>query len=638
MANIHVLDKETIDKIAAGEVVERPASVVKELVENAMDAGATAITVETKEGGTSLIRITDNGCGIAKDDIPVAFLRHSTSKIRSVEDLFNVSSLGFRGEALSSIAAVSRVELITKTSDAMTGMRYRIEGGTEVDMEVIGCPTGTTFIVKNLFYNTPARQKFLKSPQTEGSYIGDLIERMALSHPNISFNYISNNQNKLHTSGNTNLKDIIYNVYGREITSNLLAVRASQGELSLDGFIGKPSLSRGNRGFENYYINGRYIKSSVITRAIEDAYKTFVMVHKYPFTVIHLSVPSKFIDVNVHPTKMEVRFNNAEEIYHFIFETIRDVLGGKELIPKVTVDEKIKEGQKTPKMKEHMPEPFEVSRLASYGKSNRNDNRTIKEAAKRPYADTFVKSESFAKQTQNNETKPTNETRPAAKTEVATKESKAEPATVAEQLDLFDHRLLTEKARKHHRIIGQVFETYWLVEYDQKLYIVDQHAAHEKVLYEKIMAKMKSKTMTSQYLNPPIILSMSLKELDILNKYWDYFAQAGFEIEEFGGKEYALRAVPQDLFGMSEKEMFLDMLDSFESEASVKKSEIVMDRIATMACKAAVKGNQRLSFKEMDALMEQLLCAENPYNCPHGRPTIISMSKYELEIKFKRIQ
>ena len=634
MAHIQVLDKETIDKIAAGEVVERPSSVVKELVENAMDAGATAVTVEIKDGGTSLIRITDNGCGIAKEDIPVAFLRHSTSKIRSVEDLFNVSSLGFRGEALSSIAAVSKVELITKSAGAMTGTRYRIEGGSEVGMEAIGCPTGTTFIVKNLFYNTPARQKFLKTAQTEGSYIGDLIERMALSHPNVSFNYISNNQNKLHTSGNANLKDIIYNVYGREITSNLLSVHGENGELALDGFIGKPTLSRGNRGFENYYINGRYIKSRMITKAIEDAYKTYVMVHKYPFTVIHLAVPSKFIDVNVHPTKMEVRFNNGEDVYRFIYESVKGALSKRELIPKADI---AKDTEETPAARAemvHVPEPFEVSRLAALGK-----NRFIKEGAANYQKPEKTKKLVIAQpeipiESADQKTKVPENPKMVQRPPVKETETEANP----QQLELFDDRLLSAKARINHRIIGQVFETYWLVEYDQKLYIVDQHAAHEKVLYEKIRENIKNKTIASQYLNPPVILSLSLKEMDILNKYEAYFVQAGFEIEAFGGKEYALRAVPQDLFGMSEKEMFLDMLDSFESSAIVPKSDTVMDRIATMACKAAVKGNQRLSFEEMDALMDQLLKAENPYNCPHGRPTIISMSRYELEKKFKRIQ
>lgn len=634
MANIQVLDKETIDKIAAGEVVERPSSVVKELVENAMDAGATAITVEIKDGGISLIRITDNGCGIAKDDIHVAFLRHSTSKIRSVEDLFNVSSLGFRGEALSSIAAVSKVELITKSAGAITGTRYRIEGGSEVGMESIGCPTGTTFIVKNLFYNTPARQKFLKTAQTEGSYIGDLIERMALSHPNVSFNYISNNQNKLHTSGNANLKDIIYNVYGREITSNLLSVHGENKELAMDGYIGKPTLSRGNRGFENYYINGRYIKSSIITKAIEEAYKTYVMVHKYPFTVIHLAVPSKFIDVNVHPAKMEVRFNNGEDVYRFVYESVREALSNRELIPKADIAKDTKEAPVTRTEVVHVPEPFEASRLAALGK-----NRFIKEGVtdyqksekteKLVIAQPEIPIESADQKPEVPENPAVVPTPPARE-----KETEAPPR----QLELFDDRLLSAKSRINHRIIGQVFETYWLVEYDQKLYIVDQHAAHEKVLYEKIRENIKNKTIASQYLNPPVILSLSLKEMDILNRYQDCFVRAGFEIEAFGGKEYALRAVPQDLYGMSEKEMFLDMLDSFESAAIVQKSDTVMDRIATMACKAAVKGNQRLSFEEMDALMDQLLKAENPYNCPHGRPTIISMSRYELEKKFKRIQ
>ena len=362
MPNIHVLDQNTINKIAAGEVIERPASVVKELLENAIDAKATAVTVEIRDGGSSFIRVTDNGCGIEKDEIPLAFLRHSTSKIQSVEDLFTVSSLGFRGEALSSIAAVGQVELITKTSRSMTGNRYQIEGGEERGMEEIGAPDGTTFIVRNLFYNTPVRRKFLKTPMTEGAHVADLVEKIALSHPEISIRFIQNNQNKLHTSGNHNLKDIIYTVYGREITGNLIPVSVSGEAFSVEGFIGKPVIARSNRNFENYYINGRYIKSNIINKAIEEAYKPFMMQHKYPFTMLHIKIEPEFLDVNVHPTKMELRFQNGENVFRMVRDTVAEALRHKELIPKVALEEQ-RDRKPAAEKRIPMPEPFEQRRM-----------------------------------------------------------------------------------------------------------------------------------------------------------------------------------------------------------------------------------------------------------------------------------
>ena len=370
MPNIQILDQQTIDKIAAGEVIERPSSVVKELVENAIDAQASAVTVEIKEGGISFIRITDNGCGIEKEQVPLAFLRHSTSKIKSVEDLFTVSSLGFRGEALSSIAAVSQVELITKTSLGISGVRYVIEGGKEQSSEEIGAPEGTTFLVRNLFYNTPARRKFLKTAQTEAGYIANLMEKLALSHPETSFKFIANNQLKLHTSGNSNLKEIIYHIYGRDIAGNLLEVQEENELFSVNGFIGKPLISRGNRNYENYFINGRYIKSALIAKSIEEGYKSFVMQHKYPFTVLHISVKGELLDVNVHPTKMELRFSNGEAIYQFLTDLVRKAINQSELVYQVSLEnerevKKRQEQQKREQLKSgrQAPEPFETKRL-----------------------------------------------------------------------------------------------------------------------------------------------------------------------------------------------------------------------------------------------------------------------------------
>ncbi len=574
-------------------------------MENAIDAGATAITIEIQDGGISFVRITDNGSGMEKEDIAMAFLRHSTSKIRSSEDLQTIHSLGFRGEALSSISAVAQVELLTKTAHAMTGCRYRIDGGVEKSMEDIGCPDGTTFIVRQLFYNTPARRKFLKSNMTEAGYISDLIARLAMSHPEVSFKFINNRQNRLHTSGNGRLKDILYHIYGRDISSNLLPVEAERDNIQMTGFIGKPIICRGNRSYENYFINGRYIKSPIITQAIEDAYKTFTMVHKFPFAVLHFALDTAELDVNVHPTKMEVRFSNGQELYRFVYETLRNILFGRELIPEVKPSEaKIWEAPKT------------VSQPAS--------SKPIQKSAVQPA------------HSEKPEEKKEKLPEPFEKNRLeARKSSLVEEKT--QQYELFETGLLTKEARIRHKLIGQVFETYWIVEYDGKLFIIDQHAAHEKVLYEKLMKRFKESQPMIQMLQPPIVLTLSMTEVDLLNRYMDDFKRMGFEFESFGGKEYALRGVPSDLYGFTGKEMVTELLDDLSGESPRIRTDMIGDRIATMACKAAVKGNMRISPKEADALIEELLQAENPYTCPHGRPTIISMTKTELEKRFKRI-
>lgn len=653
MSKINVLDSNTINQIAAGEVVERPSSVVKELVENAVDAKATAVTVEIKDGGISYIRITDNGIGIDKSDIPIAFYRHSTSKIKSVEDLLVVSSLGFRGEALSSIAAVSQIELMTKTTGSLIGTRYKIEGGEEKSIEDIGCPQGTTFIVRNLFYNTPARRKFLKTAMTEAGYISDLLHRLALSHPEISFKFINNGQIKLHTTGNMRLKDIIYNVYGRDITANLLEVSAKAGSTEISGFIGKPLICRGNRAYENYFINGRYIRSGIITKAIEEAYKNFIMVHKYPLTVLHFKIDTSLIDVNVHPTKMEIRFNNNEEIYRLVYHAIRQALEGRELIPQVEINSEKKAHKEKPEEKQRpsIPEPFEKMRRAAMLREAQNEYTPAKLTAQKALtpastpASTPTSTRTLTPaSTPNTETKTavtpsvTAETKVAAVPAATTENKTAAVPKKTEQLSLFESPLLSREARSSHKLIGQVFDTYWIVEYDGKMFIIDQHAAHEKVLYEKILARYKASNPSSQLLEPPMILSLSMKEETALKEHMDSFTALGFEIEPFGGSEYAVRAVPMDLYGFKAKDIIVEMIDQISSEIGHLNDDMIADRLATAACKAAVKGNQQLSFKEADTLIELLLQAKNPYTCPHGRPTIISMSKYELEKKFKRIQ
>lgn len=613
MANIQVLDQITIDKIAAGEVIERPASIVKELVENSIDAGATAVTVEIKEGGISFIRITDNGCGIPREEVALAFLRHSTSKIRTVEDLTTVASLGFRGEALSSIAAIAQVELITKTKDALLGSRYVIEGGVEKKLEDAGAKDGSTFLIHNIFYNTPARRKFLKTAMTEASHVNELMIRLALSHPEVSFEFITNNQPKLHTAGNGKLKDVIYQLFGREIAMNLLEIDEAIPGFKITGYVGKPLISRGNRNYENYYINGRYVKSNIIAKAIEDAYKDFTMQHKYPFTVLHFEMDGNDLDVNVHPTKMELRFSRQQEVYNFVYQAVKNALSERELIPRVEVPEvKVSEVKHTPKPEE------------------KNLDYFMKKMQERVT--------SYHKQMSQAEVKDVHEVHREKEQVDRIREAINYNKTAQKQLDLFEEKLLTKETIAGHKIIGQVFDTYWLVEFNEQLYIIDQHAAHERVLYEKTLHSMKDRDYTSQYLSPPIILNVSMQEEEVLKEHRDTFASIGFEIEAFGVDSYAVRAIPDNLFGIAKKELLIEMLDSLvEGIHSSIAPDMIAEKIASMSCKAAVKGNSRLSAAEVEVLIDELLKLDNPYHCPHGRPTIIAMTKRELEKKFKRI-
>lgn len=727
MPQITLLSQETIDKIAAGEVVERPSSVVKELVENAIDAKATAVTVEIKEGGISFIRITDNGCGIERSQVPLAFLRHSTSKIKSVEDLMCISSLGFRGEALSSIAAVAQVELITKTYGELTGTRYVIEGSKEKENEEVGAPDGTTFIVRNLFYNTPARRKFLKTAQTEGNYIGDLMERLALSHPDVSFKFINNGQTKMHTSGNSNEKDMIYHIYGRDITASILPVNVENEYFKVKGFIGKPLISRGNRNYENYFINGRYIKSALLSKAIEEAYKGFMMQHQYPFCVLYFTMDTELLDVNVHPTKMELRFSNNEEIYRKLYQIIRDTLTHKEFIPEVPMEEKKPEKRAPIDIK--TPEPFEKRRIqdlrtsiakdSPYEPKYPNRDRLTGQNPVRPVISVTpaapVKSELAATKSADVPTQgiPTSQSAPQqevvdSKPEnlsvfekllsskksqpessvnskaadvvmesssymaepeqeipegieepqqeilepITEKEQQKMPETIVEketqtastevsyeQQTFLDEEsgFLTKDAAKKHRIIGQLFDTYWLIEYEDKLFIIDQHAAHEKVLYERTMKRVREKEFSSQRISPPIILTLSLEEQEMLERYEEQISAFGYEIEPFGGKEYAITAIPADFEAVDMKSMFIDMLDDFTNISGREAPELILEKVASMSCKAAIKGGNHISRPEAEQLIDELLTLENPYHCPHGRPTIISMTKYEIERKFKRI-
>ena len=708
MRKIAVLDQQTIDKIAAGEVVERPSSIVKELVENAIDAGATAVTVEITDGGKKMIRITDNGGGMERDQVPLAFLRHATSKIEKVEDLEHIVSLGFRGEALSSIAAVAQVELITKTPSALSGVRYVINGGVQESLEDMGAPEGTTFLVRNLFYNTPARSKFLKSDTTEGNYVSTLMEQLALSHPEISFKYIQNKQVKLHTSGNYNVKDVIYNIYGRDITKALLEVSYENDFMKIEGFVGKPEISRGNRTFENYYINGRFVKNRIIAKGIEDAYKGFLMQHKFPFVSLHIQMEGNDLDVNVHPSKMEVRFARGTEVYDAVYETVHKALTTREMIQTVPFgkEEPVKKLSSVVKPGD-VPEPFETRRRAEMPEYrtqvantvNRTSNVSIKgndrtvsapgtamdkkqissystlprgtitmaEQAVREQKiyqtkDPFTKAEEKLFEGTIND-KNIHEKQPDAMQvnmsqkatvsvnknvvdsnenaetcdESAERVQEVEKQQKPQQLELFEEKLLAPESRSRHQLIGQIFDTYWLVQFEDRFFIIDQHAAHEKVYYERFVKRFREQTIESQYLSPPLIVALNLQEEALLETNRKYFEDFGFEIEPFGGKEYCINAVPTNLYGLDEEELFLEMLDNLASEKDKDPLGIFASRLATMACKAAVKGNHQMSVQEANMLIDELLTLDNPYHCPHGRPTIISMTKTELEKKFKRI-
>lgn len=700
---IKVLDQNTINKIAAGEVIEKPSSVIKELVENSIDSGATAITVEVKGSGLSFLRVTDNGSGIKKDEVKLAFLRHATSKLVTVEDLLSISSLGFRGEALASIASVAQVEMITKTADDVTGLRYQIHGGREISSEEIGAPGGTTIIVRNLFYNTPARKKFMKTDLTEISYIYDLMCRICMSHPKISFKFISNGTDKLFTSGNGKLRDIIYHIYGRDITSNLLEINAENDYMKISGYIARPCISRGNRSFEGYYVNHRYIKSAVLTKAIEDAFRTFVMIHKFPFTEINFQVRPDLLDVNVHPTKMELKFANSQDIYSFTYNAIRETLLFKELIPDVAPGKDSKPETYKQRNVGDAPEAFEnkkrealvgpVAQAKAAPTHMVTDNSLVKsenapvldQRQMKPERASTSESQARPEGTSTalqqplkpdnipapvrpiidviDETKDTN-TSAEKKSDNNTyeqpqksgysysgrhqeipgskvAESKASYMAVDDrkyvQQNMFQEKFLTKEARAKHRLIGQLFKTYWLIEYDGKFFIMDQHAAHEKVKYEELMENYKNKKIYSQYLMPPAVVTLSATEIEFLHENMETFEALGYQIENFGGREFKLNAVPDNLFGLDGRELFIDFIADASSSAKKVTIDVFIHKLSTMACKAAIKGNTEISFKEADALIDQLLKLENPYTCPHGRPTVISMTEAEIEKKFKRI-
>ncbi len=659
MAKINILDQDTINKIAAGEVVERPSSVVKELVENSIDAGATAVSVTISGGGTTQIRVTDNGCGFEREDLDVAFLKNTTSKIRCAEDLLSVQSLGFRGEALSSISSVSKLELITKTKQELVGTRYVIHGGVKQEEQEVGCPDGTTFVVNDLFYNTPVRRKFLKSAMTEAGYVNDVMERIALSNPDIAIKFTNNGKLLINTSGNGKLRDVIYGIYGRDIASELCEVKRTAGELSIYGLIAKPVIARGNRNYENYFLNGRYIRNPLISKAIEEAYRGYMMQNKYPFTALMLQIPNDMFDVNVHPAKLEVRFTQPELIYEFVYQSIRTTVVDSETIHKTSLDTQAKPMVK--QIPSYAPEPFErhkaeaapettgfterkspdISEKKSEGLKklffeNNFQPRALSEyqhvSEESPYKVSGYQADQAAPDVVSTETIFNHSVKSATSSEKNLDDTNVSPALEPVQLSF-----LTEEAKKEHRIIGQVFATYSIVEYDDKLHIIDQHAAHERILYENMMEAKKLAKPNAQQLFPPLVISLNLREQEVLEQTLPYLETLGYEIESFGGKEYKVSAIPAELPSISKKEFLMEFLDSLSENGIPSEPESVYDKIASLSCKAAVKGNHKLSYEEASSLITQLMKLENPFHCPHGRPVTIELSKYEIEKKFKRV-
>ena len=646
MNRIHVLDRSTIDKIAAGEVVERPASVVKELTENALDAGAGRITIEIRDGGISLIRVTDNGHGIGTEDIPSAFLRHATSKISSSDDLTALTSYGFRGEALSSIAAVSRVELITRSEDDIAATRYIIEGGREKLREEIGAPQGTTIFVRDLFFNTPVRAGFLKTPMTEGSHVGSFVEQLILSNPSTAFTFLVNGQTKITSSGNGRMEDVIYHIYGRDIASRIIPMDHEYKGIHIRGYIGSPSISRGNRNFENYYVNGRYVRSRILMKGIEDGYGNRLMQHQYPFTCLLIEADPQVIDVNVHPTKMDVRFSDEKCVYEALKEAVGEALKGKEMIVASSLEASADKPSDPDRRKEKAPrppEPFEHTggasvlreERAAYGKENGEDEGLSGERT--AMADRAVTPDAEADRASSALKEALlSETSPGLKGVRDERAGRGIPEGHFVQQTIVPE-FLSREAGMLRRIVGEVFSTYWICEFDNKMYIFDQHAAHERVLYEKFMKEYENRQILSQAVSPPYIVTLDSDEEAKLALYGDAFTTLGFEIEPFGERDYAVHAVPYSLGTIDSDVLFRQLLDQLEFSQKVADMDVYIHRVATEACKAAVKGGEKLDRAQAARLLDDLMTCGDPYHCPHGRPTIISFSREDLERRFKRI-
>ena len=617
MGDIVLLDELTINQIAAGEVIERPANVVKEMVENSIDAGATSISVDIKNGGITYIRITDNGKGIAQDDVKVAFERHATSKIRSSADLSTVTTMGFRGEALASVASVAEVELVTCTKESDIGNRILVKAGDILEFEPWGGPKGTTITVKNLFFNTPVRYKFLKKDFTEAGYIEDVITKLALIHPEISFKLVSGGKQIISTNGKGNIIQTVFSIFGKEISDNVLNVEYSYEDIKVTGLVGKPQIARSNRSNQIMYINGRSIKDKTISAAIDEAYRTIIPSGRFAFTILNLEMPTELVDVNVHPAKLEIRFQKEQDVFKAVFHAVKQALLENDLSRNA--------GKANPyeieKIVEQNIEKKEV--LANNITQSSVSNGTVTFSEKKyDYVPTYNYSsskENVVSETTKEEFEKNNE-------DVV--ELKEEKQIIPDNVSIFDKEN-KEEAKKEFKYVGTVFDTYNIIEYLGEMYIVDQHAAHERVLFEQVKDSYYNDKRLSQMLLIPEVVTLTNKEADVIKQDMGMFEKAGYVLEEFGDNSFKITGVPYICMDIGTKELFLDILDEMQGNRT-GKDEIEEKFLSTIACKAAVKANMNLKDEEVKSLMAQVLELDNPFTCPHGRPTAIKMSKYDL--------
>lgn len=705
---IHLLSQECINQIAAGEVVERPGSIVKELVENALDAKATAISIEIKGGGISFLRVSDNGEGIFSEDLERAFMPHATSKIQNPKDLEEILSFGFRGEALASIASVAKVECISKRQEDFLAHRILVEGGSFSPIEEVGGMDGTSILVRDLFYNVPARKKFLLSESTEASRVEEMVEKLALANPGISFHFVKDGKSRFQTVGGGKLSDVVFGIYGKAFAKDSLEIKESYypssltglATLHIEGLLGKPSLTRSNRQYEIFFVNGRFVRDSLLSRALEDAYKPFLMQHKFPFAIVFLHLSPNLVDVNVHPQKLEVRFQNREKIYQALFDCVSKTLSKADLIdhsplslfqkekeekstaflsPSSQLWEKKEEQKETPdefrndqkdksielisEIREQKKEKAEMVQGYSIGEDSENVSENFSEISseKAQFRTEATEKTPFSAETpelnqQKDETGEEKlvyeeldltkgirlEEEKASEKEENTvpKEeqffTESEKLPSAEQESLFSPSFFSEEGEKEFRLIGQVFQTYWLIEFQKELFIMDQHAAHEKVNFEKMRKKTLEKPGISQGILPKTMI-FNAKEEELYEKTKDYFTHLGYRIRKEEDKRYLLEGIPADFPSLDAEMLFHEILDALAEEGNLSEAESVYNKIASMACKASVKGNQLLSFQEAEALVQKLFTLENPYACPHGRPTIVAFKKQDLEKMFKRI-
>ncbi|AGB40927.1 DNA mismatch repair protein MutL [Halobacteroides halobius DSM 5150] len=610
MGQIQILSKEVANKIAAGEVVERPASVVKELVENSIDAGSSKIEVKVKNGGKDLIQIIDNGVGLAEDEVKLAFQRHATSKISRANDLFTLRTLGFRGEALPSIAAVSKVEMISKTEDSLSGTRLQIVGGEVKARESCGCRKGTNIIVRDLFFNTPVRYKYLKQTSTEIGHISDIINRLSLAYPKISFSLMHNDRQIVETTGNGNLLDVIFNIYGRDVAKEMIEVDYQDNYMQLTGYISKPTITRSSRRHQSYFVNDRFIKSGLMSKAVKEAYHTLLTIDRYPIVVLKLKLNPVHVDVNIHPTKLQAKFSRGNVVYELVKDGVSKAIKESDLVPKLKLEENDKQQKINQKKK--------------------------------------VKKEEFKQDELNLKTSNTNNTKPNTGN-VSSRDTKKERAEKIDKLFRVDQPQV-ENNNKKSKIkeeadnyndkfnlvaLGQIHQTYIVAQGQDGMYIIDQHAAHERIIYDQLLSKFKKQEIQIQELLVPLQLDLTYQEVQLLKERKERLEGLGFNLEEFGESSYLVRGVPIQLYNLDDKQLILDSIDNLLAQEVTENYQLVEGFITMMACKTAIKGGDKLSTTEMNHLLGQIK-EYDVTNCPHGRPVMMHLGKKELEKKFKR--